>query len=125
MNKRNVVIGVVVVIIVLLVVGLVGGGMMWGRTNHWYGPGMMGGFRQPFGMHMFGGWIVMILFWLLVLGGLALLVSHLVRRGEMPVHKDEAPALKSETPLDIAKRRYASGEIDGEEFERIKQSLMS
>jgi len=59
------------------------------------------------------------------LGGLALLVSQLVRKGNVPAHKDETPALKSETPLDIAKRRYASGEIDGEEFQRIKQSLMS
>jgi len=30
---------------------------------------------------------------------------------------------KKENPLDIAKRRYASGEISMEEFEEIKQKL--
>ena len=125
MNKRNVVIGVAAAAVVLLVVAIIIGAMMGGRAPYGMGSGMMGGFRQPFGMHMFGGWIVMVLFWLLVLGGLALVVSHFVRQGQMPASKDETPALKSETPLDIAKRRYASGEIDGDEFERIKQSLMS
>jgi putative membrane protein len=118
MKKRNVVIGVAVAAVVLVVVAIIIGAMMWGRTPYGYGPGMMGGFRQPFGMHMLGGGILMILFWLLILGGLVLLVSHLVR-------KDETPARREETPLEIAKRRYASGEIDGEEFERIKQSLLS
>jgi len=32
---------------------------------------------------------------------------------------------RQESPLDIAKRRYASGEISSEEFERIKNDLMS
>ena len=118
MKKRNVVIGVGVAILVLFVVAVFVGAMLWGRTPYGMGPGMMGGLRQPFGMHMFGGWIGMILFWVLILGGLALLVSHLVR-------KDETPARKEETPLEILKRRYASGEIDHEEFERIKQSLLS
>ncbi len=30
---------------------------------------------------------------------------------------------EKETPLEIAKRRYAKGEISGEEFEVIKQQL--
>jgi uncharacterized membrane protein len=29
------------------------------------------------------------------------------------------------TPLDIAQRRYASGEISGEEFEKIRQALLT
>ena len=125
MRTRRVLVGIGLAVLVLLVVAIFVGAMMWGRAGYWMGSVMMGGSRVPFGGHMFGGWIVMILFWLLVLGGLALLVSHLVRKGNVPAHKDETPALKSETPLDIAKRRYASGEIDGEEFQRIKQSLMS
>lgn len=30
-----------------------------------------------------------------------------------------------ETPLGVAQRRYASGEISGEEFEKIKQDLLT
>jgi uncharacterized membrane protein len=30
-----------------------------------------------------------------------------------------------ETPLGIAQRRYASGELSGEEFEKIKQALLT
>jgi len=30
-----------------------------------------------------------------------------------------------ETPLGVAQRRYASGEITGEEFEKIKQDLLT
>jgi len=30
-----------------------------------------------------------------------------------------------ETPLGVAQRRYASGEISGEEFEKIKQALLT
>ena len=118
MKNRNVVVGVAVVIVVLLVVAIIVGAMMGGRAPHGMGSGMMGGFRQPFRMDMFGGWVVMIPFGVLILGGLALLVSHLVR-------KDETPARKEETPLEIARRRYASGEIDREEFDRIKESLLS
>jgi len=125
MRTHRVLVGIGVAVLALLLIAVFVGAMMWGRTGYWMGPGMMHGLRAPFGGHMVGGWIVMVLFWLLALGGLALLVSHFVRRGQMPASKDETPALKSETPLDIAKRRYASGEIDGEEFERIKHALMS
>jgi putative membrane protein len=118
MKKRNVVIGVAVAIVVLFVVAIIVGAMMGGRAPYGYGPGMMGSFRQPFGMHMFGGGLLALLFGVLVLGGLALLVSRLVR-------KDEMPARREETPLEIAKRRYAGGEIDREEFDRIKESLLS
>ncbi len=31
---------------------------------------------------------------------------------------------KSESPLDIAKRRYAAGEISEEEYERLRDNLM-
>ena len=118
MKTRRVVVVVGVALLVLFVVALFVGAMLWGRTPYGMGPGMMGGFRQPFGMHMFGGGVLMVLFGVLILGGLALLVTGLARNEETPGRMDE-------TPLEILKRRYASGEIDGEEFERIKESLVS
>jgi putative membrane protein len=33
--------------------------------------------------------------------------------------------MRNESPMDILKRRYASGEIDREEFEQKKQDLSS
>ena len=118
MKMHRVVIGVGVAILVLFVVALFVGALLWSGAPYGMGPGMMRGFRQPFGMHMFGGGILMVLFGVLSLVGLALLVTHLARRDEMPAHKDE-------TPLEILKRRYASGEIDREEFERMKELLLS
>jgi putative membrane protein len=124
-------IGVGIALLVLFLLAIFAGSIMWGRAGYFMGPGMMRGFG--FGGHMYGGmgwmgplgWIVMILFWLLVVGGVVWLVSYLVRRGTRPAGTSEMTGPASETPLDIAKRRYASGEIDAEEFEHIKESLQS
>jgi putative membrane protein len=118
MQVRKVVIGVTVAIVVLVLVAVVVGALLWGRAPYGYGPGMMGGYRLPFGMHTFGGGSLMVLFGVAILAGLGLLVGYLARNGQ-------TPAGKTETPLAILKRRYASGEIDREEFERIKESLLS
>ena len=62
---------------------------------------------------VFGG-IWMILFW----GGLIALVvwgiSRLTRRGSSG---------EKQTPLEIARERYARGEITREEFEQLKKDL--
>ena len=75
--------------------------MMWFWPNWgWWGMGL--------------GMLLMIVFW----GGLIALVTwiilKLVRSGQQP---------SSQTPLDIAKARYAKGEISKEEFEQIKKDL--
>ena len=116
MQTRKVVVGIAVALLVLFVAALIVGGMMGGRTVAGYGRGMMGGFGLPFGTHMFGGGWMMILFGVLILGGLVLLVSYLVQNHESPARKDEAP-------MEILRCRYAGGEIDREEFERVKESL--
>ncbi len=63
-------------------------------------------------MMFFGGW--MIIFWVVVIGLIVWAVIWLSRRG------DSTP---KRSPLDIAKERYASGEISKEEFEEIESRL--
>ncbi len=62
---------------------------------------------------IFGG-LFMVIFW----GGLiALIVWTIIklnRRGE---------ATQKHSPLDVAKERYAEGEISREEFEQLKKDL--
>ena len=117
MKKWTVGIGIGLAIAALLVVGLALGGGHIGRGRYWPGPSAMMG--STYGtMHTLGGGIFMMLFWGAVIGGLVLLVAGLGRKDDKPVNGDIAP-------LDILKRRYANGEIDHEEFERIKESLSS
>jgi len=71
------------------------------------------------------GLIVLVLFLLLVGGGIAAVVwfvaqgSHGLGQGhrQEPHREDEA--------LEILRRRYAAGEIDREEFERMREELRS
>ncbi len=71
---------------------------------------------MPMGMGwwwVFGG-LWMLIFW----GGLIALIvwgiTKLTRRGDSAPKRD---------PLDIAKERYAKGEISREEFEQLKKDL--
>jgi putative membrane protein len=67
-----------------------------------------------------GGWwmmILMALLWLLLIAGIVLIIVWVVNRTRGLV------AAGGESPLDIIKRRYARGEIDREEYERMRQEL--
>lgn len=77
----------------------------WGM----WGPGYWGG--GIFGMAL------ALLFWAAVLGGGVYLLNALLRRGR------PAATAEKEAPLEILKRRYAAGEINGEEFFRMKAEL--
>ncbi len=61
------------------------------------------------------GVFIMTLFWLallvLVIVAIVYLVSRITGRSQ-------------ESPIEILKKRYARGEIDKEEFERMKKDLM-
>jgi len=74
-----------------------------------------------FGWWMLWGSLMMVVFW----GGLAALVVWVVqslsRGGSGGSRGRDSDG--STTPLDIAKQRYARGEIDREEFERLRRDL--
>jgi putative membrane protein len=70
------------------------------------------------GMWAFGGgWMIII--WIIVIGlivwGVIALIKHQSSRSDTS---------SKQSPLDIAKERYAKGEISKEEFDRIKKDLM-
>ena len=82
----------------------------------------MGGGRWGMGYHhMMGGGmgIVMIIFWVVLIGALVLLVSGMINgiRSSQANHDD------LRKPLEILKQRYALGEIDKAEYEDKRRSL--
>ena len=87
------------------------------RYQDWhFGTGMM----DTWGMGWFGG-IFMIVFWILILVGLVFVIRWLVQatgeKGNGVQHGSRA--------MEILKERYARGEIDKSEFEKMKQDLKS
>lgn len=118
MSGKDIGIVALVVVAVLVLLPLLGGiGMMGGW--HATGPGMMGG--QWSADRWGGGWPMPffgIIFWLLILAGIVLVVVSLVRKGA-----PSEPSRTTEAPLDILKRRLASGEITREEYEAVKKEL--
>jgi uncharacterized membrane protein len=74
-------------------------------------------------MMFFGG--IQILFWLVVAAGVALLVVWAIQsssRNTLPAGPTPGGSQR-ETPLDILARRFASGEITAEEYERGRDLL--
>lgn len=60
------------------------------------------------------GWLFMVLFWFLVILGAIYLFRTLMGKSG-----------QKESALDILKRRYAAGEISKEQFEQMKQNILS
>ena len=60
-----------------------------------------------------GMWFFPLLFWILVIAGSDFIVRWMRERGQE----------QKESPLDILKRRYASGEIDRDTFEQMKKDI--
>lgn len=88
------------------------------------------GATQMYGGHAFrgvmGGWgwgfgILGMLFWLALIVLVVVLVWRLLERGG----RNSGPGREGghETALEILKKRYARGEIDRDEFERMKRDL--
>ena len=64
------------------------------------------------GWGMGGGWLLMVLFWTAVIA----LIVFLVR-------KTGGNGVRSESAMDILKKRYAKGEITKDDYERMKKEI--
>ena len=104
MQGRDVAIVIGAVVLVLLLLGLLGGGMMMGPMMGWGGFGF--------------GWVILVIFWALIIGGVAALLVWLFQRGR-PVGAGPTGG----RALEILRERYARGEITREEFERMRHDL--
>lgn len=85
--------------------------MMYGLYNNygnWSPASMMG---------WFGGSLMMIIFWILLVVFIVWIVREIGGRNPHPRSNSSA--------LEILKERYAKGEIDKEEFEDKKKDLLS
>jgi putative membrane protein len=102
---RIVLIVIASVVLLLIALPLLFGGLMMG--------GMMGGWRvmSPWGSALFMG------FGALVVAGLVLIVVWAARQGERGEQD------RGRSPLDIAKERYARGELTREQYEQIRRDL--
>ena len=86
------------------------GGGYWGRM----GPGMMGGFGGAGFMAL-----AMLVFW----GFVVWVIIAMVRSSRYHHHVETAHG--GDSSLEILKRRYASGEINKDEYEQKKKDLLS
>ncbi len=77
---------------------------------------MQFGMMDGFGM-VFGG--MMLIFWIPVIIGLVLLIKYLSEGG---AKRKEEPRMES--ALEILQKKYATGEINKEEFEEKKKDLL-
>lgn len=79
------------------------------------------GYGRGYGMmdNWFGGGIfMMLLFWGVIIIGGFFLVRYLIRQSQTAARTTE------NTALEILKQRYARGEINDEEFEKMKAKLL-
>ena len=108
-------IGIGLAVVALLVLGLAFGGGFLRYGGYWHNSGtMMGGEYGT--MHAFGGGPLFLLLGVAVIGGILLLAAGLGRR-------ETGSAARDASPREILDRRYAGGEIDHEEYEKIKARL--
>ena len=85
--------------------------MDWNIFGWWGGMAVM----------MFIGIAFMVLFW----GGIILLVVWAIRQISGPGRETMSPPPGGSKSLEIARERYARGEITKEQFEQIKKDIES
>ena len=67
---------------------------------------------------MFGGMWFGWIFWIFLLVVIIWVVFQFLNKNQ------SSPNIKSESAIDILKKRYAKGEITKEEFDEIKRNLL-
>jgi putative membrane protein len=116
-GNTGVVIAAAVLIVLLLI--LFGGGLMgWGMM----GPGHM---RWWDGNGLWSWWgvgmmLVMMLFWFAFIVAIVAGIVWLMRQG---TSNGTGGGVRRDRANDILRERYARGEIDREEFERMRKEL--
>jgi putative membrane protein len=120
LRGRDIAIAGAVLLLLILILSLLAGtglmpsGMMdrWGWEN-----GEHAGFNPWWGVVMM---LLMALFWLLVIGGVALIVVWAVRQGRST---PAGPGRSVDRSLEILRERYARGEISYEEYDKMRRNL--
>jgi putative membrane protein len=125
MNDRDT--GWIVILAIILIVVLVGPFMFMGGMM---GPGMMGGGMMGGGMMGYGygfNWfaaIIQLLFFLIFIGLIIFGIYYFVSGSTLkPSTRSLETPKPSDRSLEILKERYAKGEINQEEYDRIKREL--
>jgi putative membrane protein len=78
------------------------------------GQAMMTEWAWPMASAM---WLLMLAFWILVIVGIIVVIRRLA------IPPRETLTGRQDTPLEILRRRYAAGEIDRDQFTRMKKEL--
>jgi putative membrane protein len=98
--------------VAILIISSVVPGFLWGWQGYgMMGPGMMGGYGTMF---------IMPILWIVVLGLIIWAVVASVRSSSETGGQDSS---KTDSALEVLKRRYARGDINKEEFEEKKRDL--
>jgi len=111
--------GWIIILIIVLVLVLLGPLMFMGRM---WGPGMMGGWHMGQGMMGYGygygfnwiGAVLGVVLFVIFLGLIVFGVYYFIGGGRLK---------SSERSLDILKERYAKGEINKEDYDKMKKEL--